>query len=493
MAFSIGSAFMNIIPKVTKDAAADLQKDLKAVDVGAVGADWGKSLGKKLVKGLAALGIGKLIGDTISESFNLSAEFEQLAGGVEKIFDEADVSQIMTDAADAYVSLNMSANEYLAAINQVGATFAQTMGDQAGYETAKKGMQAIADYASGTGRSLDELNQKYTLITRSTSSYQSIADQFSGILPATSADFLEQAQAAGYLSEEYTKLTEVPIAEYQEAVTNMLEKGVTEMGLYGNTAAESYKTISGSINMMKSAWQNWLTGLASDEADMDKLTSQMVESLVAVISNAGPVLKRLIETFVRNLPQLIKGLIPTLKELVVELPEIILEILPDLISAGFELIKAILEGIIDAIPELVDKMIELGGQLIQGLIDGFQARVQEFIDLMGGTIGQAHEYASMVAEVASPSKKFRRLGNYMVQGLTLGIEDEAPNAAKAMEGAIYAGGAPMATVAYGQGVVGAIVALHDDLGKIISEYSPNGIDATRSYLGELQRKAAMIA
>ena len=155
------------------------------------------------------------------------AEYEQLAGGAQKIFDQMDYSKIAQDANNAYKELGLSANQYLSVINDVGATFAATMGDEAGYEAARTGLKAISDYASGTGKNVNELSQKFTLITRSTSSYQSIADQFSGILPATSAGFLEQAQAAGFLSDSYTQLTEVPIAEYQDAVSKMLEQGVS--------------------------------------------------------------------------------------------------------------------------------------------------------------------------------------------------------------------------------------------------------------------------
>ena len=235
-----------------------------------------------------ARSLGSAIGDTLSTAFNNYADFEQLSGGVEKIFDQADISGIFEDANNAYRELNMSANEYLAAINQTGAAFAQTMGDQKGYETAKRGMQAIADYASGTGRDITELNDKFSLITRSTSSYMSIADQFAGILPATSKDFLAQAQAAGYLSDEYKSLTDVPIAEYQEAISLMLEKGVDDMGLLGNTAKESMSTLSGSINMAKSAWQNFLTGIFDENADLGALGAQLFDSLSAVVSNVAP-------------------------------------------------------------------------------------------------------------------------------------------------------------------------------------------------------------
>ena len=199
--------------------------------------------------GAAATGIVALTKSAV-ENY---AEYEQLAGGAQKIFDQMDYSRIEQDAQNAYKTMNISASEYLETMNDVGATFAATMGDEAGYNAAKTGLQAIADYASGTGKSVDVLSEKFTMITRSTSSYQSIADQFSGILPATSKDFLAQAQAAGILSDSYTELTQVPIAEYQQAVSEMLEKGVSDLGLAGNTAAETANTISCSLNASNAA------------------------------------------------------------------------------------------------------------------------------------------------------------------------------------------------------------------------------------------------
>ena len=59
-------------------------------------------------------------------------DFEQLSGGAQKIFDEIDYGKIQADASDAFRNMGMSVNEYLEAINQTGATFAQTMGDAKG-------------------------------------------------------------------------------------------------------------------------------------------------------------------------------------------------------------------------------------------------------------------------------------------------------------------------------------------------------------------------
>lgn len=245
--------------------------------------------------------IVKVAADTFIEGFNNYAQFEQLAGGVEKIFDQADQAQIFKDAQNAYKDLNLSANQYLESINNVGATFAQTMGDQRGYDTARRGMKAIADYASGTGRSVDELSQKYQMISRATSSYQSIADQFSGILPQTSADFLAQAQAAGLLSDEYTKLTEVPVAEYQAALTAMLEQGVDGLGLAGNTAAETANTVTGSLAGLSAAWSNFVVALFTEDADLQPYIDALGESLINAFNN----ITRVLGVFLGNMGELL--------------------------------------------------------------------------------------------------------------------------------------------------------------------------------------------
>ena len=301
---SIGSAYLQVIPKMDEGA-------LKS-SMASAGKSGSQQFGQSFKSGVSSksVAIGNIMSEVILKgvetassaasqvfvkAFENYANFEQLAGGVEKIFNDMDTSRIFTDANNAWRDLNMSANDYMATINDVGAMFSATMGDDAAYDVARRGMKAISDYSSGTGKNLDLLNDKFAMITRATSSYQSIADQFSGILPSTSADFLAQAQAAGLLSDQYTKLTEVPINEYQEALVGMLEKGTQQLGLYGNTAEETSKTVSGSIAGMKAAWSNWLTGLADENADMGKLTDDLVESIGAVIDNALPRIKTIAE------------------------------------------------------------------------------------------------------------------------------------------------------------------------------------------------------
>ena len=294
------------------------------------------------------------------------AEYEQLAGGAAKIFDEMSQTKILQDAQNAYKDLGLSANEYLAVINDVGATFAATMGDSAGYEAAKTGLKAISDYASGTGKNVNELSQKFTLITRSTSSYQSIADQFSGILPATSAGFLEQAQAAGILSDSYKQLTEVPIAEYQDAVSKMLEQGVADLGLANNTVDEAFSTLSGSLAMAKGAWRNLVTGLANDSADLDTLINNFVDSVVAATRQIIPK----IGTALAGIGELINEVVPVALEYI---PQIITEFLPSVAESAVGIVTSIGTAIFDNI----DTVIGYGQTILDRLLDGITGNVED--------------------------------------------------------------------------------------------------------------------
>lgn len=323
----------------------------------------GKGLKTAAKVGVAAVtAAGTAIVALTKASVDSYAEYEQLAGGAAKIFDEMSQTKILDDARNAYKELGLSMNEYLAVINDVGATFAQTMGDEAGYEAARKGLQAISDYASGTGKSVDVLSDKFTMITRSTASYQSIADQFSGILPATSAGFLEQAQAAGFLEDSYKSLTEVPIAEYQQAVTDMLERGVADLGLANNTAMESATTISGSLAALGSSWKNLITGIADSNADLDGLMYDFIGSVKNATKNIMPT----IGTALNGIGKLIQEVVPVAMQYI---PQIITEFLPTIGEAAIGIVTSIGTAIFDNI----DQIIEWGQNMLDTLLEGINS------------------------------------------------------------------------------------------------------------------------
>lgn len=442
----IAKAYVQIIP-----SAEGIKGKLQSVMDGE-GDGAGKSAGSKFASAFgsaakagavaAAVAIGALIKNAV-ESY---AEYEQLVGGVEKIFNEANQEQILKDANEAYKNLNMSANEYLASINKTGATFAMTMGDQKGYDTAKKGMQAIADYASGTGANLEMLNEKYGMITRSAGTYQSIADQFAGILPATSDDFLAQAQAAGFLSGEYKKLTDVPIAEYQEAVTMMLEKGVDDMGLLGNTTKESMNTISGSLAMSKSAWSNFVRGLADENANIEELTQNLVTSIKAVAQNILPVIGQVLSTILSMLGnaiadaanRLLEGGVAAISSFANGIRSRISEVagaawsavttfvsgiasrISMIVNKGREVLQAFKNGVVSAVSSLASA----GLNLVKGIWSGISNGLGWIKGKIQGWVGDVTSFIKRLFGIKSPSTVMRdQVGIFLAQGIGVGFEN----------------------------------------------------------------------
>ena len=367
-------AYVTIVPSLQgaqKEIATQLDAETEGVGEKSgeeVGSGMSSGMGSALKKGAKVVVASVLaiattafagIASITKEAISNYADYEQLAGGVEKIFGEELYNTITADAQDAYKNMNMSANQYLETINDVGSMFKSTMGEKEAYSTAQKGMQAIADYASGTGKSVEELNSKFAFITRSTSSYQSIADQFAGILPATSADFLAQAQAAGFLSDEYSKLTEVPIAEYQETVALMLEKGTADLGLTGNTAAEALGTISGSLASTKSAWGNFVTSLASGDVDMlTKSLDSLTKSIFGVEGESNGLINNILPAVEATLT--ILGTVVS-----TQLPGIITKLLPVVTGA----INSLLMALGPMLPTLINTLMTSINMLIPTVID----------------------------------------------------------------------------------------------------------------------------
>lgn len=419
-----------------------------------------KKLGATVGKAFLAIGAAAATATVAITKMTVSAyaEFEQLAGGVEKIFDQANIAQIMEDANNAFMELNMSVNDYLRTMNDIGATFSATMGDQKGYDTARQGLLAISDYASGTGKNIDLLSEKFTMITRSASSYQSIADQFSGILPATSADFLAQAKAAGFLSNQYTKLTEVPIAEYQQAVTQMLSKGVDELGLAGNTAREAATTISGSLAMTKASWQNLLTAMAGG-GDLDRAINNFVYSLEKFTANIVPVIERTL----LGLGQAIQRTLPMLVQTVVSA---LVQQIPNLVVAVYNMIVGLFKGIVLGIKALFTGGTAKATEVIKGNVETGAENTEQMAENMEKT---AEETKKAGKEAKKSLAAFDDL-NILSSGASGGVENETTTPSVNV-GGIGVGGMAEAEQPSGDGLSGMVQEIKANLDYLLPTIS----------------------
>lgn len=140
-------------------------------------------------------------------------------------------------------------------------------------------------------------------------------------------------------------------------------------------------------------------------------------------------------------------------------------------------------NLIDGLQSIPGRVMDIGGQIIQGMVDGVTGAAQDLIDAVGGAVDDAIGWAKGLLGIASPSKVFREIGQYTMQGAALGVEDDAPMLARSTEDAMRGMVGSAASVrassltagpsgpGYAE-LVGAVESLHADLGKIIRANAP---------------------
>lgn len=140
-------------------------------------------------------------------------------------------------------------------------------------------------------------------------------------------------------------------------------------------------------------------------------------------------------------------------------------------------------SLISGLQSIPGQVVSIGGQIIQGMVDGVVGAAGSLIDAVGGAVGDAIGWAKGLLGIASPSKVFREIGQFTMQGAALGVEDDAPMLARSTEDAMRGMVGSAASVrassltagpsdpGYAE-LVGAVESLHADLGKIIRANAP---------------------
>lgn len=140
-------------------------------------------------------------------------------------------------------------------------------------------------------------------------------------------------------------------------------------------------------------------------------------------------------------------------------------------------------NLIDGLASIPGRVVQIGSDIINGLVSGVTGAAQGLIDAVDGAVNDALGWAKGLLGIASPSKVFREIGQYTMQGMALGVEDDAPmlarsteDAMRGMVGSAASVRAPSLTTGpsdpgYTE-LVRAVESLHDDLGRIISRYTP---------------------
>ena len=162
----------DLVAKITLDSSEYEKQVSKIAD----NADKSSGWGGKIMNGLGKIGkVGGLAFGAVSAAATAAvtvigksaldsyAEYEQLEGGIKKLFGEQSSKQVMKYAQEAYKTAGMSANEYMETATGFSASLIQSVGNdtQKAAKITDVAMRAMSDNASTFGTDIESIKMSY--------------------------------------------------------------------------------------------------------------------------------------------------------------------------------------------------------------------------------------------------------------------------------------------------------------------------------------------
>lgn len=398
--------------------------------------------GQAIVAGVKAVaGAVKNIGEAAIQSYG---EYEQLVGGVETLF-KSSADTVMQYAANAYQTAGMSANEYMTTVTAFSASLLQSMGNDtdAAAEKANLAITDMSDNANKMGSSMESIQnaysgfakQNYTMLDNLKLGYGGTKEEMQRLL--------DDANALNAAQGNYTNYTIDSYADIVDAIHTVQ----TEMGITGTTQLEASTTIQGSIASMKAAYDNFITGLGDENADMAELTTNLLGSTVTVAENLLPVVEKILE----NIGVVVQEKGP---EMIEKFVGYAIEKLPQVIELGMKMVLAIVSGLADNLPQIVRSVLDMmativktfvsslpdivnvGKQIVKGLWEGIKAMGGWIKEKVGSFFSGIVSGVKSKLGIHSPSRVFAGIGENMALGLGEGWDNEYDSIKRGITGGL---------------------------------------------------------
>lgn len=361
--------------KIVADGS-DAQKELDQVEAkgkglaGRLGSAFGV-MGKALAAGLAAAGTA--IGTVGVQAFNAYGEFEQLAGGVNKLFGDA-ADTVIANSERAFQTAGMSQSQYMQNATQLSASLISSLGGdtEAAAAQVDVAMRAIADNADTFGTSVEDVANVYQALARG--QYQTLDNLRLGYA-GTKTGMEELIADANRIREANGEAADLSIDSFSDMVT-AIETVQDAQGIAGTTANEAATTIQGATRMAANAWQDLLTHLADPDADIDALVTQLTDSLSTLATVAAPVIDQMARSFGTALPIIVPQLLDLAAGILTTLMQTVMEQAPMLVDA----FVGALQLVVDALPGMLPMLVTAAVTLFLGLLDGLVQATPALLD-----------------------------------------------------------------------------------------------------------------
>lgn len=354
MATELAKAYVQIIPSAV-GIQGRIQKEIEP-EADSVGSSFGGKMVGMIKKVIATAAIGKALSASISEG----AALEQSLGGIETLFkDSAD--KVKANAAKAYQTAGMSANDYMELTTSFSASLLSSLaGDTSkAADVADMAMVDMSDNANKMGTNMEDIKnayqgfakQNYTMLDNLKLGYGGTKSEMERLL----AD----AQKISGVEYNIDNLSDVYSAIH--VIQGQLD-------ITGTTAKEAATTISGSFNQMKAAAKN-------------------VMGEIALGMDVGPALNELANTIITFAAG---NLLPAVWNVISALPSAIVTFVtalgPQLFAAVSGLIPQIASGITTGIPTLYQSAMQLMDQFNIGIQEQLPTLLQKGVDFISNIV-----------------------------------------------------------------------------------------------------------
>lgn len=438
---------MDLLDLMVKIGVADQASSKIDNLAGKVADTFGKAASvaaKGVAAGVAA--VTAATGAITKSSLDAYGAYEQNVGGIQKLFGnmgksldeyaeltgnavdavaekwgvlEQSQNMVLQNAANAYKNAGMSANQYMEQVTGFSAALITSLGNDtvAAANYAEMAMVDMSDNANTFGTDMESIQwayqgfakQNYTMLDNLKLGYGGTKEEMQRLI-SDASKMTDVQKKLGVTVDESSLSFDNIVA----AIHVMQES----MQIGGTTAREAATTIEGSVNMMKAAWENWLTGLGDSDADMAQLTDNLVESFETAAENVVPRVAIILGTLLGSVPGIVAEVGPVaaqaLQDTFMTAAQTFHDMLPqeaqNALDGAVETFQG--SGLADAVGNALSGIAEFGAKAADGisrLAESFDETsameaAATVIDTVAGFIGhladQAGEYLMPVLEAA---------------------------------------------------------------------------------------------
>lgn len=323
----------------------------------------GKVIGAGVTAGTAAM--GKLV----SSAMSAYANYEQLEGGVQKLFGDDAQNLVMEYARNAYRTAGLCANEYMDTVTSFSASLISSLGKDtvAAAAYVDLAITDMADNANTFGSSMEDIQNAYKGFSKGNYTMLDNLKLGYGGTQKEMERLLTDASKLSGVKYDISSFADIIAAIHE------IQK---DQGIFETTKNEAEKTISGSVNAAKAAWQNLLSGLADGNQDIDQLVGNLADSVMKAVNQIVPRL----QTMAPRLVQAVQTLVSTLAP---QLPGIINSILPGMVEAATTLITGLADVLPDLLGSIIDVLPNVVKQIGGALKKLFPSLLKTFKSLIG--------------------------------------------------------------------------------------------------------------